>query len=230
MTRSRIALPLATLLLLAACSSTATTSPSEEPAGPSAAPSEAAPSASATEEPSPSAAASEEASETPAETPPPIGGGFEIAANPQADSLFLDRDECENRRDGYRLEFPDDWYTNTEYRDFPPCVWFSPTSYETDGDEVPAEIAITVEWFPGDVGRHDADVVSTEEGEVGGQAATRTEWSDDTYWYVIQLGPTLEEGPNLLFATSAEMGGDYELNKAILDRMLTTIEFIGTTQ
>ena len=225
MRTSRLALPVLAALLLAACTAPASTaSPEPEPTV------TAEPSIGATEAPTPSAEPSEAPSATPAETPPSIGGGFEIAANPEADSLFLDRDSCENRRDGYRLEFPDAWNTNTEYRDYPPCVWFSPTFYETDGDAVPPEIAITAEWFGGDIGRHDANVVSVEEGRVGGQNAVRTEWDDDTYWYAIQLGPSPEEGPNLLFATSVEMGGDYELNKAVLDRILTTIEFIGTTQ
>ena len=51
-----------------------------------------------------------------------------------------------------------------------------------------------------------------------------------TYLYVVQLGPTAEEGPNLVARTDTSMGGDYELNKAVLDRMMATIEFVGTTQ
>jgi hypothetical protein len=229
MTRSRLTLPLLAALLLAACTSTVST-PSSDPEATATPEASVEPSLAPSEEPAASEAGSVAPSETPVETPPPFGGTFEIAAHPEADTLFLDRDSCQNLRDGYQLEFPDAWYTNTEYRNFAPCVWFSPTNYATDGDSVPPEIAITVEWIPGDVGRTDADSLSTVEGEVGGQAATRTEWDDDTYWYVVQLGPTLEEGPNLLFATSAAMGGDYELNKAVLDRMLTTIEFIGSTQ
>ena len=44
-------------------------------------------------------------------------GSFEPAANAEADALFLERDDCENRRDGYQLIYPDEWYTNTEFRD-----------------------------------------------------------------------------------------------------------------
>ena len=188
-----------------------------------------APSVAPSEEPPPSDQPSEAPSSS-EETPPPIGGAFEIAANPAADALFLTRDQCENRRDGYQLQFPDEWYTNTEYRNFAPCVWFSPTSYETDGTAVPPEIAITIEWVAGAPESRDAEVVSEEQGEVSLQPATRTEWDDDTYRYVIQMGPTLEEGPNLVVTTSADMGGDYELNKAVLDRIMATIEFIGSTQ
>jgi len=160
------------------------------------------------------------------------GGGFTVTPNPDADALFVDRDECTNRQDGYQLEFPDDWWTNTEIARFPACVWFSPTFYEvTDETQVPDEIGITIEWFPDGIGRVDgADIVTREDVVVGGQAASRVEWDDGSYWYAIQLGPTPEEGPNLLAVTSVDFGGDYELNKAVLDRMMSTIEFIGTTQ
>jgi hypothetical protein len=50
------------------------------------------------------------------------------------------------------------------------------------------------------------------------------------YRYQIQLGPTPEEGPNILVTTTTDMGGDYELNKAIIDRMMATIEFVGSVQ
>ena len=160
------------------------------------------------------------------------GGGFSVAPNPEADALFIERDECTNRQDGYQLEFPEDWWTNTEIARFPACVWFSPTFYEvTDEAQVPQEIAITIEWIAGGIGRADgADIVTREDVVVGGQAASRVEWTDDSYWYAIQLGPTPEEGPNLLAVTAVGMGGDYELNKAVLDRIMSTIEFIGTTQ
>jgi hypothetical protein len=239
MTRSHLLLPLVAALLLGACASPASTPTAESETTPT-------PEASVAASSSQSASAtpaepSEEPSATPAETPPPIGGGFQLTANPEADALFLDRDRCENRRDGYQLQFPDEWYTNTEYRNFAPCVWFAPDDYETDGDSVPPEIAITIEWVPGDVGFFNEEL-SREEGEVGLQPAVRieeagagTEGSEFPpdwrgYSYVIQLGRTPEEGPNLVVRTTNEMGGDYELNKAVLDRILATIEFIGSTQ
>lgn len=174
-------------------------------------------------------------SPTPTVTPSPVTsgkpGGFAVLPNAEADELFLDRDTCSNPRDNYEVTFPDDWWTNTEYGRNPACVWFSQTDYEvTDPSVVPGEIAIIIEWFPDDVGRNDADIANREDVTVGGQPASRVEWDDDTYWYVIQLGPTPEEGPNMLVATSAEMGGDYELNKAVMDRMMATIAFFGSTQ
>lgn len=238
MTRSRRTLPFALVLLLAACATPAAT-PSEEPE-PTVTP-EASMEVSTAPSEEVSVAASEEPSATPDATALPSGGGFEIAANPAADALFLDRDDCQNLRDGYQLQFPDEWYTNTEFRNFAPCVWFSPVNYETDGDSVPPEIAITIEWVGGDVGFSNEEL-SREEGEIGLQPALRieeagagTEGSEfppdwRSYTYVIQLGRTPEEGPNLVVRTTNEMGGDYELNKAVLDRILATIEFVGSTQ
>ncbi len=215
-------------LILGGCigGTDASPSPTPDPATPT-------PTAQPTQEPtatpSPTPTAEPTATPSPVTSGPP--GGFAVLPNAEADALFLERDTCMNERDNYEVTFPDDWWTNTEIGRNPACVWFSPTHYEVpDPNEVPDEIAITIEWFPGDVGRHDADIVSREDVIVGGQAANRVEWDDDTYWYVVQLGPTPEEGPNLLVQTSEEMGGDYELNKAVMDRMMATIEFFGSTQ
>jgi hypothetical protein len=226
MNRTLRAIMPALALVVAACSPQAvapsSTPPSEKPTF------EATPSASAATEPTESASAEPSAS---AGEPP---SGFTVLPNPEADSLFLDRDECENAEDGYRLEFPEEWYTNTEIGDVPACSWFSPTFYEADDSgAVPPEIAITIEILDGDRGYHD-DFISNEEVVVGAtQVAHRIEVESDgttMYEYVVQLGPTSEEGPNLLARTDTDMGGDYELNKAVLDRIMATVEFIGTIQ
>ena len=186
-------------------------------------------------------APSEAVSATPSGTPAPSfggGGGFTVTPNPDADALFLERDECTNPRDGYQLQFPDDWWTNTEIARFPACVWFSPTFYEVvDETERPDEIAIEILWIDGDYG-WSTEEFSREDVAVGTQRGVRAEiagTADDdangtTYLYVVQLGPTPEEGPNLVARTDTDMGGDYALNKAVLDRIMATIEFIGTTQ
>jgi hypothetical protein len=226
MNRTLRAIMPALALVVAACSPQAvapsSTPPSEKPTF------EATPSASAATEPTESASAEPSAS---AGEPP---SGFTVLPNPEADSLFLDRDECENAEDGYRLEFPEEWYTNTEIGDVPACSWFSPSFYEADDSgAVPPEISITIEILDGDRGYHD-DFISNEEVVVGAtQDARRIEVENDgttMYEYVVQLGPTPEEGPNLLARTDTDMGGDYELNKAVLDRIMATIEFIGTIQ
>lgn len=200
-------------------------------------PSEPAASEPASVAPEPSVAPSEAPASATA-APSSGGGGFTVMANPAADALFLDRDECTNPRDGYQLQFPDDWWTNTEIARFPACVWFSPTFYEVvDETRRPDEIAIEIFWVGGDYGWF-TEEFSREEVAVGTQRGVRAEIAgtpDDsangtTYLYVVQLGPTSEEGPNLVARTDTGMGGDYDLNKAVLDRIMATIEFIGTTQ
>lgn len=203
----------------------------------------------ATPQPSPSEAASmtPEPTAAPSESPaasatpgPSFGGagGFTVIPNPEADALFLDRDECTNPQDGYRLQFPDDWWTNTEIARFPACVWFSPTFYEVvDETQRPDEIAIELFRVDGDYG-WTTEEFTREDVAVGTQRGVRAEiagTAEDavngtTYLYVVQLGPTPEEGPNLVARTDTDMGGDYALNKAVLDRIMATIEFIGTTQ
>ncbi len=214
----------ALVLMLAACSTAATPAPST-------------PQPTTTAEPTVVPTLSAEPSQTEAATPSQTGddgggapSGFTVGANPEADALFLDRDDCENLEDGYQLEFPEVWYTNTEIGDVPACSWFSPEFYEVDDpNQVPDEIAITIEYVEGDSGSFD-DAISRETVIVGStQEATRVEY-DDSYLYQVQLGPTPEEGPNLVVTTTTEMGGDYELNRAVLDRIMATMEFIGSVQ
>ena len=238
MTRTpRSVVPLLGLVLaLAACTQPASSVP------PSDIPS-VEPTKSATPEPTTTPGA-EPASEAPSPSASEVGElrPFAVAANPEADALFLDRDDCENDANGYRLEFPDAWYTNTAIGEVEPCSWFSPTFYEvSDPSEVPPEIAVTIENLESDVGTFEGQEVSRASGIVGGtQRAVRVEYRPDErsaqaanwreYVYVVQLGPTEEEGPNLVLRTATDMGGDYELNKAVLDRIVATLEFVGTIQ
>lgn len=218
-------------VMLAACVATSPTPAASAPATPSEPTASA--SASPSLEPTEAAAPSEPAS-------PDVGepGGFTLLPNPEADALFEDPDDCENLEDGYRLEYPDPWYTNTEIGSVPPCRWFSPTFYEVaDPTDLPDEIAIQIVILQGDRG-YTTEPISREEVVVGAtQTAVRVEVagtadsdSGMSYEYVVQLGPTLEDGPNLLARTDTDMGGDYELNKAILDRIMASIEFVGTVQ
>ena len=216
---TRRLLPIVALAVaLAACSgdTDATPSSSVEPGT----------SPSSTAEPTQAPTATAEPTPSPPEA---SDGSFEPAANAEADALFLARDECQNLRDGYQLIYPDEWYTNTEFRDVAACSWFSPTTYEVDDfPALPEEIAISIEWAADRVSWAD-NPIRVLTGTVGGQNAVRVEFEDE-YFYVVQLGPSPEEGPNLIARTAAHMGGDFELNKAVLDRLMLTIEFIGSVQ
>ena len=220
----RALLPAVLVVALAGCIGGTEATPEQTPEATMTAP----PSPPETPEatPEPTGTAAESTTPSASQTP---DGSFAPAANAEADALFVERDDCQNLRDGYQLVYPDSWYTNTEFRDVAACSWFSPTFYMVDDStDVPDEIAITIEWIATDF-RYFEDPIRHELGMVGGQHAARIEF-DDAYLYAIQLGPTAEEGPTLVARTDREMGGDYELNKAVLDRIMLTIEFVGSVQ
>lgn len=168
----------------------------------------------------------------------PTATAFAVAPNPDADALFAIRDVCTNPDAGYELDYPEVWWTNTEIGDVPACSWFSPTFYEVpDPSQRPPEIAIEISL------RYDAEglVVGEAQAEVGrvdGQPALRGEIGGSVgdppdyraYQYVVLLGPSPGQGPNLVAYTDTTMGGDYALNKAVLDRIMATLKFVGSIQ
>ncbi len=228
MTRFPRVLPIAMLLVLAACTPTADTSTPPEP---TATPE---PEPSATSEATPSPEETEAPDETPSLTPIEGEGGFTIASNAEADALMVDRFDCQNLDDGYEVEFPAEWNTNAEIGGTPTCSWFAPTEYETGAPgDVPDEVAIEIFVIDGPR-EYLLEIIEEDSGFIGAtQPARRVRVAGndaDAYEYVVQLGPTPEEGPNLVARTSSLMGGDYDLNRAILDRMMATMEFIGIIQ
>ena len=85
-------------------------------------------------------------------------------------------------------------------------------------------------WVTEEFSREDV-AVGTQRGVRAEIAGTAEDSANGTsYLYVVHLGPSPEAGPNLVARTDTDMGGDYTLNKAVLDRIMATIEFIGTTQ
>lgn len=208
------------ILVLAAC----TGNPPGSPTPPASIAPSATARASDTPEPSPSSSPDATKGSSPA--PSESETGFAIAPNPDADALFADRDECVNETDGYQLEFPADWTTNPPQGETDQCRRFAPGGSDpTD----PAEMAIAIDIIDGAV-EIDGEPTSADEGVIGRtQPATRFQTQDETI-YVVELGPSAEIGPNLVARTSTEMGGDYELNVAVLDRMMATMELLGSIE
>jgi hypothetical protein len=218
---------IALLFVLAAC-----TSPTADPT--------AEPTPTETPQPSDSPGASAEPTDAASPDATPRAsegsfGGFSIAANGEADALFEETNSCQNLDDGYEVEFAAEWNANAEFGAQPPCSWFAPAEYETGAPgTVPEEVAITIVRIEGERDYGTAEVSDRETGFVGvtqpAYRVTVTDGDETTYEYVIQLGPTLEEGPNLVASTSTERGGDFELNQAVLDRMMASMEFIGSIE
>lgn len=165
------------------------------------------------------------------------GAPFTIIGDREADRLFADVDTCSNPVAGYSVRFPDDWYTNTAVGTTPACSWFSPTFFEVEGPEVPDEIAITIASFEAGIGFvHEPDYSVSDQLTVDGRTASRTEevggigadgWlprSLFTYQYTIWASDD-PLGLKVVATTSNADAGSYEVNKAVLDRIMASLRF-----
>lgn len=160
---------------------------------------------------------------------------FTVLESAEADALFVDPDTCTNSEDGYTVSYPDSWYTNTEIGEVPACSWFSPTFYEaTEGAPLPDEIAIGISVFDDAIGFIWVDLY-TEDVTIGGFSGRRYEtgMTKDPaqptnvlqYTYLAYLDPEPPEGRKIWASTGTDSGGAYELNRAVLDRIMASLEF-----
>lgn len=190
----------------------------------------AAPPGSAT--PMPTSSAEPAASASPSASPSP--SPFSVGESQAADALFRRPDTCTNPDIGYTVTFPDDWYTNTAIGEQAACAWFTPDYFEVDlPGEMPGEIWIRIGLFEGIFGYN--MLTPTESGDevvIDGYPGHRAEYrtldaigdtdsGDLTYHYVV---PFDTAGPTLIAATGVDMADDYELAKAVLDRIMASME------
>ncbi len=157
-------------------------------------------------------------------TPTPEPTGFGSA-------VFADPDDCTNLDAGYRVAYPDWWYSNSAVEGIAACWLFAPTNFDlTYGTEIPAQVAIVIrrydEWNSGSFsGRR---VLTDQETVVDGiptrvQEIETTERSlafapgDRFTEYVVGL----EDGTYLVATTY--LGPDYESAKSVLDDMMRTM-------
>jgi len=185
------------------------------------------------------------ATATPAATPEPVayvpreGLPFSVIESAKADALFIDADTCTNPVGGFTVAYPDSWYTNTDFGSVPACSWFSPTPYEvTTSDEVPDEVVITITVIPGPLGSFTQPELSLhEEVPIGGFAGYRREEVGVTYeggghealppsyHYFVVRGDPRGDAPRILASSESEGALDYSLNKAVLDRIMASLDF-----
>jgi len=171
------------------------------------------------------------------------GYPFTVIDSAEADRLFETPDTCTNPVAGYTVTFPDDWYTNTEIGDWPACTWFSPIYYEVaaNPNEVPPEIAITLVFADVVYGYiAEPDFTHSQQLHVAGFEANRAEQvgatelpgvyrpQPPTYFYTVYLGDQPFTQPTLRATTNFDGAADYELNKAVLDRIMALIQFEAT--
>lgn len=166
---------------------------------------------------------------------------FSVIDHPEADALFATPDTCTNPEAGYTVTYPDAWFTNTEIGDWPACSWFSPTFFDVgdDPNDIPPQVAIVLTFEDTSTGLCVPLMAFFDRVVVGGFEATRSEdvgCSDEggegtfhpspaEYQYGISVASPPAEFLNLTGTTSLEGAADYELNKALLDRIMALIEF-----
>jgi hypothetical protein len=149
---------------------------------------------------------------------------------------LADLDTCENAQDGYRVGFPDAWYTNTAYEGVAACRFFNPGSFVVTPGHDAAGAAISIRRVSGPLGWFDA-IIGSDEASVAGVRARRYEvhgalgeggtlprWSR-TYVYALQLSPD-QTGPHLVLGTDNGSLGDHETNRAVLDAMVQTLQLL----
>lgn len=186
---------------------------------------------------------------TPGEAPAPVaaewpyreptyvaqrGKPITVMESPAADALFIGADSCTNPEAGYTVAYPDSWYTNTAIPGVPACTWFSPTYYEVSGaGHRPRAIAIEIRVFESEVGFIWVDLYE-EQVTVDGFSAVRTETGmtkdretpTDTFLYGYLARLDADSGGRKLSAyTGTDFGGDYRLNRAVLDRIMASLQF-----
>ena len=181
------------------------------------------------------------------ETPPPRPGDpvyveqpglpFTVLNSGAADELFGTPDTCSNPEAGYTVTFPDDWYTNTAFGDQPACIWFSPGFFTVDAAGEPnPPVWITFQFFEESGYGYIGTTVGHyyEELPVDGRNARRFEYTSypmsdpdqRSYDYVVALGDPPEEfGPTLVATVNSARAADYELAKAVLDRIMVSLVF-----
>jgi hypothetical protein len=139
---------------------------------------------------------------------------------------------CSNPELGYRVAFPGGWYVNQrveggELEDVAACRFFSPSDFEVRPQTEIAGVAVAIDTeasrpeggTPTTVDGKTAFVMETETAEDGFEPAGTRHYS---YW--IELGPDRW----LVAGTSdaANFVGDYDENRAVLDAMMDSLEFV----
>lgn len=175
--------------------------------------------------------------ESPTETTTP-------PATPEADpGPFAETDTCTNDEDGWTVEFPELWWTNTAFThssgdEVPACWMFASAEFEATDGQNPnqpgsgSEINLEMVRPPGMVGVS-GEAVNEEELTVDGFDARRVEWEgtasgttemgegERLLQYVVELPGDLQF---MAFAGS-EHTDDYGVAVEVLDAMMERIMF-----
>lgn len=163
-------------------------------------------------------------------------GGSHLAAPEtlaaQVARLFASTQDCDTKIAGHTISiaYPSSWWAFSGGDGTPPCVWMAPRTVAVPSP-LTSRPAGTIITF-GAVGGGPAiagDALATTVN-VAGRASVRVEETGASptagqrallYW--VPLGPN-GDGPTLVATTEEAAGGvDYELNKAILDKVMAEL-------
>jgi hypothetical protein len=158
-------------------------------------------------------------------------------ASSEADRLFSETKTCTNAEAQFQVAFPATWFTNEVTAELPACTWFGTTELSAAEPTQPPEHAVIgFRIFSGALASVEPGF-AYENLNVGGRPAERTEryggtppepdFSFRTYQYLIQFGEFLS-GPNLVAWTDTTMAPDYDLAKAVLDRIMASLRYDGS--
>ncbi|MCV0403840.1 MAG: hypothetical protein K5924_09020 [Chloroflexi bacterium] len=187
----------------------------------------------------------------PGDAPPPVAAAwpraelvFEerpglpitVLESAEADALFAETATCANTLDRFSVTYPSSWHTNDAVGPVPACSFFSPNPFTATADGTrPGGVPISVDALEGAVGFIWVDLY-TEEIAIDGFAGRRSETGktrdvDDPtdtlqYSYLLILDENLNgEGRKLMATTDSEWANGYELNRAVLDRIMASLRF-----
>lgn len=169
--------------------------------------------------------------------PDPTPGATDTdSPSPSPDSTALGQ-ECFSPRDGYQVQYPQDWHVN-DPEGADPCAWFHPDPFTlpvaTEAPDIAIRISVEDLGYQqmSDAitsGPNVKQVVSTEQIEVAGRRALRVEvvesgevfYPEDTRQTIFAV--EWEEAA-LTASTTSVAEGDYTAHVEVLDAMVQTLE------
>lgn len=169
---------------------------------------------------------------------PLVGGPSPTAtATPSATDGARDL-RCTNEVDGYAVDYPVDWYANEAVDapegldDVPACRYFAEDEFEIRPNSgLPSSVAIGFQVVDV-VHAPTGTVVSSNEISVDGHAAVvrEVETGDGMFMppgtLVYECFVAFEDGSFLHISTDTTRDGDYAAHKAVLDRMLASLDLM----
>lgn len=166
------------------------------------------------------------------------GSSLTVIQSAIADLLFEDTQSCTSDEFGFTVSFPASWYAN-EGGESPGCTRFAPEAFAVGGSmrlvayvlpTVPIRLDLVPRGGPS-VGGEGIDPILSEDVTIAALAGHRSELlvASQPLWMSYRYTAPVDDDPfggQLFWAEAASPASvDYVLTKAVLDRMMTTLEF-----